>query len=184
MTTYISLLRGINVSGQKLIKMDALKTMYRQLNFKNVETYLQSGNVIFRDDKSNLSDFATTISSQIKAQFGFEVPVIVFKVDDLKEMIDANPFTNDLKMDPQFLHVTFLASEPKEFDFETITAKKSTGEEIALINKAVYLYCPNGYGRTKLTNTFLEKRLKVTATTRNWKTTLELFNIAVQNPVS
>jgi uncharacterized protein (DUF1697 family) len=186
MTTYISLLRGINVSGQKLIKMDDLKAMYRQLNFQNIETYLQSGNVIFWDEKSDPSDLATTISSKIQKQFGFEVPVIVLNVDDLKEIIEANPFKDDLRMDQQFLHVTFLASDPKEIDFEKIAAKKSAGEEIVLIKKAVYLYCPNGYGRTKQTNNFLETKLRVGATTRNWKTLNELLKIALgkRNPTN
>jgi len=146
MTTYISLLRGINVSGQKLIKMDDLKMTYRQLNFQNAETYLQSGNVIFGDDKSDPSDLVATISSKIQEQFGFEVPVIVLKVDELKTIIEANPFKDDLRMDRQFLHVTFLASDPKKIDFEKIEAKKSPDEEIELKKKAVYLYCPNGYG--------------------------------------
>jgi len=141
MPTYISLLRGINVSGQKPIKMDALKTMYRQLNFQNVETYLQSGNVIFRDDQSDPSDLATTISSKIQEQFGFEVPVIVLKVDDLKEIIEENPFKDDLRMDQQFLHITFLAADPKKIDFELIAAKRSPGEEIVMTKKAVYLFC-------------------------------------------
>ncbi len=181
MPAFISLLRGINVSGQKLIKMDALKMMYRQLNFQNIESYLQSGNVIFEDDKSDPSDLAATISSKIQEQFGFEVPVIVLNVDDLKAIIDANPFKDDLRMDRQFLHVTFLDSDPKNIDFEKIEAKKSPGEEIVMNKKAVYLYCPNGYGRTKLTNNFLETKLRVGATTRNWKTVNELLKIALGN---
>jgi uncharacterized protein (DUF1697 family) len=179
MPTFISLLRGINVSGQKLIKMDALKTMYQQVDFQNAETYLQSGNVIFRDDQSDPTDLAATISSKIQEQFGFEVPVIVFNIDDLKSIIEANPFKDDLRMDQQFLHVTFLAADPKEIDFELIAAKKSSSEEIVLIKKAVYLYCPHGYGRTKLTNNFLETKLRVGATTRNWKTVNELLKIAL-----
>jgi uncharacterized protein (DUF1697 family) len=181
MPAFISLLRGINVSGQKLIKMDALKTMYQQLDFQNAETYLQSGNVIFRDDQSDPTDLAATISSKIQEQFGFDVPVIVLKVDDLKEIIEANPFKDDLRMDRQFLHVTFLDSDPKNIDFELIESKKSPGEEIVLIKKAVYLYCPHGYGRTKLTNNFLETKLRVGATTRNWKTVNELLKIALGN---
>jgi uncharacterized protein (DUF1697 family) len=175
------LLRGINVSGQKLIKMDALKTMYRQLDFQNTETYLQSGNVIFRDGHSDPSALAATISSKIQEQFGFEVPVIVLNVDDLKAIIEANPFKDDLRMDRQFLHVTFLASDPKKIDLELIESKKSPGEEIALIKKAVYLYYPDGYGRTKLTNNFMETKLRVGATTRNWKTVNELLKIALGN---
>jgi uncharacterized protein (DUF1697 family) len=84
-------------------------------------------------------------------------------------------------MDRQFLHVTFLVADPKEVDFELIESKKSPGEEIVLIKKTVYLYCPHGYGRTKLTNNFLETKLRVGATTRNWKTVNELLKIALGN---
>jgi uncharacterized protein (DUF1697 family) len=119
--------------------------MYQQVDFQNAETYLQSGNVIFRDDQSDPTDLAATISSKIQEQFGFEVPVFVFNIDDLKSIIEANPFKDDLRMDRQFLHVTFLAADPKEVEFELIESKKSPDEEIVLIKKAVYLYCPHGY---------------------------------------
>lgn len=178
MTTCISILRGINVSGQKLIKMEALKRMYSNLKFENIQTYLQSGNVIFFTLATDLKILENQITSQIEKEFGFDVPVIVLEVEWLKEIINQNPFAKDTQKDVSFLHVTFLADQPKEIDRKSIEDKKQSGEEIELAKNAVYLYCPNGYGKTKLNNNFLESKLKVKATTRNWKTVNELLKLA------
>lgn len=178
MNSYISILRGINVSGQKIIKMDALCNAYKDLGFENVKTYIQSGNVIFQSDKSNQNEIGRIISKKIETQFGFEVPILIMNIQELKEIIRNNPFLNDKSMDISQLYVTFLSSKPELDKFEVIKNGKYNGEQIEMINKAIYLFCPNGYGKTKLSNTFLENKLKVTATTRNWKTTLELLSIA------
>ena len=180
MTTYISILRGINVSGQKLIKMDALRKCYENLGFCNVTTYVQSGNVVFSDNKAKPDELAQTITRQIEKDFGFNVPIIVLTIDNLKQIIDSNPFFKDSDKDNAFLHVTFLSSKPQKADFNSIEEKKLSGEEISFSDNAVYMYCPNGYGKTKLTNSFLEKKLKVGATTRNWRTTNELLRIALE----
>jgi uncharacterized protein (DUF1697 family) len=178
MTTYISILRGINVSGQNIIKMDALRKSYENLGFQSVSTYVQSGNVIFTGNKAKLDELAQTITLQIKKDFGFDVPVIVLTIDNLKQIIDSNPFLNSSDKDKTFLHFTFLSLKPQKIDFKTIEEKKLNGEEISFADNAVYLYCPNGYGKSKLSNNFLESKLKVGATTRNWKTTNELLKIA------
>ncbi|MDI9355683.1 MAG: DUF1697 domain-containing protein [Chitinophagaceae bacterium] len=178
MITYISILRGINVSGQKLIKMDYLKKMYENLHFENIQTYIQSGNVIFLSKEKDYKKIEKTISSQIKIDFGFEVPVIVLNVETLETIIENNPFTKDKLKDISFLHVTFLADRPALLDQESITEKKQENEEIKCTPQAIYLYCPNGYGKTKLNNHYLETKLKVIATTRNWKTTNELLKLA------
>lgn len=180
METYISILRGINVSGQKLIKMDALRKRYENLGFHNVTTYVQSGNVVFVANDLEINRLEQTISQQIEKDFGFDVPVIVLTIENLKGIIGNNPFFDDPNKDPSFLHVTFLSSKPGHYDPKTIEAKKQSGEEILFADNAVYLYCPSGYGRTKLTNNFLEMKLKVRATTRNWKTVNELLKIANQ----
>ena len=178
MTTYISLLRGINVSGQKLIKMEALRKSYEKLGFQNVTTYVQSGNVIFSGNKVKPDQLVLSISQQIEKDFGFIVPVIVLTVDKLKQIIDSNPFSKHVNKEPSYFHVTFLSSKPQKIESDKIEEKKLNGEEIAFSDNAVYLYCPNGYGKTKLNNSFLETKLKVKATTRNWKTTNELLRIA------
>lgn len=178
MTTYISILRGINVSGQKLIKMDVLRKSYESLGFENVATYLQSGNILFTCRETGTDALAQILSRQIEIDFGFDVPVIVLPVDKLQQIIDHNPFVKESDKDKTFLHVTFLSSIPGKYDLNAIQARKQEGEEIYITGNAVYLYCPNGYGRSKLSNNFLEAKLNVTATTRNWKTTNELLNIA------
>jgi uncharacterized protein (DUF1697 family) len=93
-------------------------------------------------------------------------------------VVDNNPFVINPDKDPAFLHVTFLSAKPAKYDSSVIETKKQEGEEISFTDEAVYLYCPNGYGRTKLNNNFLESKLKVTATTRNWKTANELLKMA------
>ena len=178
MTTYISILRGINVSGQKLIKMAHLQKTYEKLGFGSITTYVQSGNVVFTGKKATPNELAASITQQIAKDFGFQVPVIVFSINKLKQIIASNPFINDSQKDIAYLHVTFLSSQPPKFDVEAIEEKKQIGEAIAFTNAAVYLYCPNGYGKTKLTNNFLETKLQVSATTRNWKTANELARIA------
>ena len=180
MTTYISMLRGINVSGQKMIKMDALKEMYEDLHFTNIQTYIQSGNVIFNDNHTEQIDLGQRISNELMRKFGFEIPVIVLDTVELKEIIEKNPFTSDKTKEISHLHVTFLSSKTELIDNGLFYQKKAPGEEFAITENAVYLYCPKGYGQTKLTNAFFESKLKVGATTRNWKTTLELHRIAAK----
>jgi uncharacterized protein (DUF1697 family) len=180
MTTYISILRGINVSGQKLIKMADLQKTYEKLGFGNITTYVQSGNVVFTGKKAAPEKLASAITQQIAKDFGFQVPVIVFGIHTLKQIIASNPFINDSEKDIAYLHVTFLSAQPPNFDVKAIEEKKQIGEAIAFTNEAVYLYCTNGYGKTKLTNNFLETKLQVSATTRNWKTTTELVRLAEQ----
>ena len=178
MTTYISILRGINVSGQKLIKMDALKKMYENLKLENITTYVQSGNVIFSSSETDPRKLENKIGKQIEKEFGFDVPVIVLTAKTLEYIVKHNPLARDTKKDISFLHVTFLADQPKTFDKKSIEDKRGEGEEIQFSKNAIYLYCPNGYGTTKLNNNFLEKILKVKTTTRNWKTTNELLKLA------
>ncbi len=180
MITYISILRGINVSGQKIIKMDDLKKMYENLKFENIQTYVQSGNVTFSSKQNDAKKIEKIISAQIKIEFGFDVPVIVLSAKALEVIIENNSFAKDKLKDTSFLHVTFLANSPTKFDKESIIKKKQINEEIEFTSSAIYLYCPNGYGKTKLNNNFLETKLNVTATTRNWKTTNELLKLAMK----
>ncbi len=178
MTTYISILRGINVSGKKIIKMSALKELYAKQGFEEVTTYLQSGNVIFRANKTEPKKLAQHISKQIEMVFGLDVPVIALTIDKLKQVIAKNPLAKDSTLNSDHLHVTFLSSQPDQVDYSLIESKKLPGEAIAFSESAVYLYCPNGYGKTKLNNNFLESKLHVLATTRNWKTTQALLHVA------
>jgi uncharacterized protein (DUF1697 family) len=159
--------------------MNDLREIFAKLGLTNVSTYIQSGNVVFTSPETTTEDLAQNIAVNITAGFGFEVPVIVLSADEMKMIADGNPFYNN--RESGFLHITFLADVPTGFNFKDIEAKKQGDEEIFINGKAIYLYCPHGYGKTKLTNSFLESKLKVTATTRNWKTVNELLRIAQEN---
>lgn len=158
--------------------MDALRKSYEKLGFHNITTYLQSGNVVFTSKLAKPEELAQTITQQIEGDFGLKVPVIILTLDTLKKIIDNNPFLKDNNKNIDFLHVTILSSNPQKFNIKTIEDKKMNGEEISISDNTIYLYCPNGYGKTKLNNSFFETKLKVITTTRNWKTILELFKIA------
>ncbi len=179
MAKYISILRGINVVGKKIIKMNDLKKSYEKLNFIDVVTYIQSGNVIFHYKTEKTEALENLIYSRIKTDFNLEVSVIVLTPEKLHEIIKSNPFKDDSSKDISFLHVTFLKGTPGNFNWQSITEKITGDEEVAFTNEAVFLYCPHGYGKSKLNNNFLEKILKVPATTRNWKTTIKLQELAI-----
>jgi len=178
MRTYISMLRGINVGGHKKIKMEVLKQLYLELGYTNVQTYIQSGNVIFRTKDTDTTELAERIMKQILKITGFEVPVLVLKLEELKETIENNPFTSDSTKNAASFHVTFLSATPDTISVEKLESSYYGEDQFELQDKIIYVYCPTGYGNTKLTNTFFENKLKVTATCRNWKTVNELVRLA------
>ncbi|SMO79924.1 DUF1697 domain-containing protein [Solitalea koreensis] len=176
METIISILRGINVSGHKKVPMAELKALYEDLNFKTVQTYIQSGNVVFKSEQSN--DLSMRIEQKIFEQFDFHVPVLTLTVSELQKVVEENPFLNQKDVDPDKLHVTFLTEQPKSDNLEKLKNINYEPDRFIISGKTVYLSCPEGYGNTKLNNTFFENKLKVTATTRNWKTVNKLYEIA------
>jgi uncharacterized protein (DUF1697 family) len=178
MNTYISILRGINVSGKNLIKMNSLKEMYEDMGFQNIRTYIQSGNVVFKCLEINLQKLEKLISEAIFKQFALNVPVLVREYSELKSILSRNPFQNDLKEDNSKLHITFLSTSPEKHFIEHIDSESYLPDKFYIMERTVYLFCPNGYGKTKLNNNFFENKLGVTATTRNLKTLMELVKIA------
>lgn len=175
MHTYISILRGINVSGKNIIKMVVLKQLFETMGYKNVETYIQSGNVIFSAEEKNIKNLEFSIKDQINNKFGYDIKVLVLTPEKLNRIIKALPFKN---IDTSKLSVTFLADKCSNPPINQILEKKSNSELIHIAEEAVYIYCPEGYGRTKLSNNFLEKKLNIDATTRNWKTVNRLLELA------
>ncbi len=179
MKTYISILRGINVSGHKSIKMDALKKMYADIGFSDVKKYIQSGNVIFRFRDSETELVEKKIHKEIKKTFGFEVPVIVRELNEFKKVLDKNPFLKNKRAeDTSKLHVTFLSEEPAKENTEKIKNVEYNSDEFFISGNIIYLFIPDKYGNTKLSNTFFENKLKVSATTRNWNTVNEIVRLA------
>lgn len=179
MKSYVSILRGINVSGKNKILMADLKLLFEKLGFENVHTYIQSGNVIFKAPGTK-DDFeiAKRIEKAIDDTFNFKVPVIAFSGDELKATIENNPFVAEKNVDPDKLHVTFLSEKPAEEDVKKMEAFDYSPDRFIIKGKRVYLYIPGGYGETRLSNKFFENKLKVTATTRNWKTVKKLLEIS------
>lgn len=178
MQIYISILRGINVSGHKMIKMEELTSLFKSLDFKNVKTYIQSGNVVFQAIETDVHKLAKRIEEKISERFGFEVPVLVKGKKELEAVLQNNPFAKSKDKDVLKLHVTFLSHEPDKSYIDKINQLQYLPDEFVIEGSVIYLYCPNGYGNTKLNNNFFESKLKVTATTRNWKTVNELVNMA------
>ena len=194
MQTYISILRGINVGGKKSVKMDVLRKIYVDLGFQNVQTYIQSGNVVFCSENSSTQDLAIKIAEKILETFAFDVPIIILTLQELQEVIKNNPFLveiiennqkenqqenqQDSQKDKIHFHITFLSEIPEKALFDKIKENIYQKDEFLLLGKSIYLYCPDGYSNSKLTNGFFETKLKVIATTRNWKTSLELLNMA------
>jgi len=178
MPNYIALLRGINVSGQKKIKMADLRSHLSDLGLSGVQTYIQSGNITFKSPAMPEEDLAATIRKKIMKAYGFEVPTLVISAATFQKIAAANPFTEAAGTDPARMLITFLEKVPGAEATGVFAQMNFPNEHFQLIGKAVYLYCPNGYGRAKLNNNFIERKLNVPATTRNWKTVLKLLDMA------
>jgi uncharacterized protein (DUF1697 family) len=178
METYLAILRGINVSGQKLIPMKELKTLFEALNFQHVSTYIQSGNVLFRAEAADVRALAAQIESSIQERYQFQVPVLIRTPGDLQAAIGRNPFLQLSNPDTDKLHITFLADQPTQARIDQVSSGQYAPDQCHISGREVFLYCPQGYGRTKLSNTFLETKLGVKATTRNLKTVRQLISMA------
>ncbi len=177
MNSYISLLRGINVSGQKKIRMIELRSLYEAMDLTNAQTYLQSGNVIFESQVQDNDRLAEIITTQIKLSFGHDVSVFIRQAADLQRIIETNPFLHTRNEDPTGLYVTFLQTSPSETHLSALQMPKNETGEFVVGEQEIFVFCPDGYGRTKLSNNFFENKLKMPATTRNWKTVNALYQM-------
>jgi uncharacterized protein (DUF1697 family) len=176
MTTYIAILRGINVGGHRKILMADLKVLLIKNELKNVTTYIQSGNVLFSSTKSE-AELSQLIASLIHKNFGFEVPVIVRTKENWIKVFSSNPFISDA-VDIKRLHVTFLSAVPNSDLVEKLRLVKFENDQFEIVGDVIYLLTPERYSDSKLTNKLFEQKLKVTATTRNWKTVAKLNELS------
>lgn len=172
----VALIRGINVGSHKRVAMEDLRTVFRSLGCDDVRTYLQSGNVAFRspDRAARLEKAA---EDSIEGSLGLDVAVLIRTKEQLAKVVQGNPFLA-AGTDPAKLHVAFLAARPDAKRARAVSETSFDGEELHVKGREIYLHYPAGYGRSKLSNAFLEKQLAVRATTRNWKTVTALAELA------
>ena len=175
MKTYVALLRGINVSGHKKVPMAELRDILFKVGFVNVQTYIQSGNVIFRSTEEDIQKLTQIIQKEIKNYFDFEVPVLIKTNDELLNIFNDCPFSQEKKESSYF---TLLYWTPDQLLVDNLGELKYPNEEIIILNSCIYFYSSIGYGNTKYNNNFFERKLKVTATARNYKTMLKLLSLS------
>lgn len=178
MNTYISLLRGVNVSGKNKIKMESLRETYRSLGYADVVSYIQSGNVVFKTPGDNVGDLEATIKKAIADTYGYDVALVTRTGHDMAEVIRLNPFSTRRDFDAKKLCVVFLGLGSPQSVPPGIDESKIGNDEYVIMGRHVYLYCPDGFARTKLTNAFWERILSTVATTRNWNTVNKLCEMA------
>jgi len=169
----VALLRGVNVGGRNKVSMAELAAEVGALGHRDVTTYIQSGNVVLSCDRADVATLAESLAQMISSSFGAEIAVVVRTHDDLASVVAANPFPEAAAV-PASLHVAFLSARPSSEATTGVDPMWSPPDRFAVVGSEVYLHYPNGSGRSKLTADFLERRLGVRATARNWNTVLKL----------
>jgi uncharacterized protein (DUF1697 family) len=158
--------------------MDALRALYESLQLRDPQTYVQSGNVVFRTEERDLAPLAKRVEDGIQRSFGFRPDVIVRTSSELRDVIARNPFATRRGIEPSKLLVTFLAQDPGPEARDRVLQMKADPEELRIDGREVYVYFPNGMARPKLPWAAVEKALKTPGTGRNWNTVRKLLEIA------
>ncbi|MBW4361767.1 DUF1697 domain-containing protein [Flavobacterium taihuense] len=177
MTTHLALLRGINVSGHNMIKMDALKTTLEAIGFKNVQTYIQSGNVFVDTEEENPASVGFKIKQEIFKAFGHEVPIVVIGKSDLEKSLKNNPFLKENDVDSKKLYVAFVSIALRSDSINDLKMSQVKPDEASIDENRIFIKYAVGAGKTKFDQKYIEKKLNVTATIRNWNTVTQLFKM-------
>jgi len=168
--TFIALLRGINVGTGRKVPMADLRTAFGELGHTDVETYIQSGNVVFASSQPAAATRAE-IEARLKRDFGFDITVLLRTRKDLERVVGANPYGSGA-------YVTFLDGKADAKLVRALDPNQYAPDGLTIAGAEVFLHCPNGYGRTKINNPFFEKKLATRATTRNWNTVIKLLEMS------
>jgi uncharacterized protein (DUF1697 family) len=177
MPTRIALFRSVNVLGKNMIKMPELTKAFKKAGFKKVRTYIQSGNVIFETEEASGDVLSGKIRDLITGQFGMTIQAVVITPQELADIVSKNPFAERPGIDLNRQHVTFLDREADPEKSEKLLSYNYPPDEIIMGSRVVYVHCPDGYGRTKYHNNFIEKKLSANATSRNWNTCQTLLEM-------
>jgi uncharacterized protein (DUF1697 family) len=178
MTVGIAMLRAVNVGGHNLIKMQELRTLCAALKLRDAQTYVQSGNIVFRTDERDLPALTKKIENGIARKFGFRPVVVLRTVAQMRDVIARNPFAKRGGIEPSRLLVTFLSGQPSAEAREKVRAMKTEPEEVWVDAREVYIYFPNGMARPKLSWPAIERVLQVIGTGRNWNSVTKLLEMA------
>jgi len=174
----ITMLRGINMTGHNTIKMTELADLLRQIGYTDAETYIQSGNIVFTCHNKNYEDVSSGIRKAILSEFNLNIAVITRTSDEMKKIISANPFLEEPGFNPSKMAVLFLELKPSDEQVLKVAGIDYPPDKFHINSSEIYVYCPNGFGKTKLYTNFFEARMKVTGTARNWRTVNKLLEMA------
>jgi uncharacterized protein (DUF1697 family) len=171
------MLRGVNVGGKNKLPMSDLAGIFRDAGCRAVTTYIQSGNVLFEADAGLARRLASVVAAAIRVSFGYQMPVILRSREELREIVEANPFLGD-DVDPKSLHVVFLDAAPAAARVSALDPDRSPPDRFRVRGREIFLCCPNGLARSKLTNAYFDSKLGAVSTIRNWNTVRKLSRMS------
>ncbi|MGE0191573.1 MAG: DUF1697 domain-containing protein [Planctomycetota bacterium] len=175
--THVALLRGINVGGKNRLRMEDLLGVFEEVGCTEVRTYIQSGNVVFEADKALARRVAAEVASHLYAEHGLEVPVVLRTAAELATVLEDNPYLAS-GADEAYLHVAFLATRPAQSRIAKLDPDRSPPDVFQVVGREIYLHCPKGVARSKLTNAWFDSALGTVSTMRSWKTVLKLVELS------
>jgi uncharacterized protein (DUF1697 family) len=173
---HLALLRGVNLGGKNRLPMKDLALIFAETGCVGVETYIQSGNVVFSAPTRTCEGLAEKVSRQIEKRFGHKPPVVLRSLAQMADVVHNNPYQKP-GTDEKSLHVVFLAGTPSAQEVAKLDPNRSPGDEYTVRGQQIYLRLPNGAARSKLTNAYFDSNLHTISTARNWRTTLTLFEM-------
>jgi uncharacterized protein (DUF1697 family) len=173
---HVALLRGVNLAGKNRLPMKDLAAMFTEAGCTDVVTYIQSGNVVFRATEACAARIPAAIAKAVADRLGFRAPVVMRTAGELRGVVRSNPFLR-AGADAESLHVLFLADRPSPARVAALDPERSPTDEFEVVGREIYLRCPNGVGRTRLTNEYFDAKLATTSTMRNWRTVLKLVEM-------
>ena len=177
MTTHLALLRGINVSGHNMMKMDALQKMLENMGFTNVKTYIQTGNVFVTSEEESPAAVGFKIKQEIFKTFGHDVPVVVINKEDLIACQENNPFLKENNVDTKKLYVAFVSIELHKDRIHDLKMSQVKPDEVHIDSNKIFIKYAVSAGKTRLDQKYIEKKLNLTATIRNWNTVTHLLKM-------
>ena len=176
---HVALLRGINVGGKNKLPMTTLAELFRREGAGEVTTFIQSGNVLFDAPRPRAAAIGACVARRLDEELALRVPIVLRSAAELAAVAAGNPFVGAGAAADE-LHVMFLAAAPTPAQARALDPSRSPGDELALVGRDLYLRLPNGVGRSKLTNAYVDKTLGTVSTARNWRTVLKLAELATR----